>query len=214
MLKKLLLFAVIFAALGVVAQERTNTQYAREFQGATVAAKVTAAQAACNSNTAIPCYIVIDADLVATTTGTMPAKCAQCAWIDYRGGAPFVVPEELIYASPATTFTMSAAQAEIGTVFFRRRFDSSPWSQFRLTTACTVSLAAASLRLQYSTDNVTFVDAEAGTTADLFITATGVLAGVWAPLKTTARADLYWRLVVQGGDGTTRSCVSTAIQFK
>jgi hypothetical protein len=89
MLKKLLLFAVIFAALGVVAQERTNTIYAREFQGGTVAAKVTAAQAACNPDVSIPCYIVIDAELAVTTVGSLPAKCSQCIWIDYRAGSPF-----------------------------------------------------------------------------------------------------------------------------
>lgn len=79
------ILAVVFI-LGVLgfSQERTNTQYAREFQGATVAAKVAAAQAACNPDATIPCYIVIDANLVATTTGTMPAKCAQCYWLDYR----------------------------------------------------------------------------------------------------------------------------------
>jgi hypothetical protein len=73
------------------AQERTNTIYAGEFQGATVAAKVTAAQAACNPNTAIPCFIVIDAFLATTTTGSMPTKCAQCTWIDYRNASPFGV---------------------------------------------------------------------------------------------------------------------------
>jgi hypothetical protein len=84
----IILWLLFAYSLTCDAQERTNTQYAREFDGATVSAKVTAAQGACNPNAAIPCYIVIDADLAATTTGTMPAKCAQCYWLDYRTGGP------------------------------------------------------------------------------------------------------------------------------
>lgn len=81
-----MLFAVL-TALGY-AQERTNTHFAREYKGDSVAARVTLAQADCNTDATVPCYIVIDADMVNMTTGTMPAPCAQCTWMDYRTGGP------------------------------------------------------------------------------------------------------------------------------
>ncbi len=64
-----------------------NTLHVKEFPGATVGAKVAAAQAACPSNGA-PCIIVIDASLASFTSGTLPAKCALCSWVDYRQGSP------------------------------------------------------------------------------------------------------------------------------
>ena len=77
-----ILTALMLSPFGVA--QRTNTFYASQLPGSTVAAKVTAAQAMCNPSTSIPCYIVIDPDLASWTQGTLPAKCTQCVWEDYR----------------------------------------------------------------------------------------------------------------------------------
>jgi len=61
-----------------------NTFYAKQFAGATVGDKVKAAQQACNLNTSIPCYIVIEPSLAAWPNGNMPTLCAQCVWNDMR----------------------------------------------------------------------------------------------------------------------------------
>jgi hypothetical protein len=70
------------------AQERSNTHYASEYGKRTVGENVDAAQGECHPSAAVPCYIVIDATLATMTTGTMPTKCPQCYWIDYRTGGP------------------------------------------------------------------------------------------------------------------------------
>lgn len=81
----------IFLCFAVVlcdAQERTNTHWARDYEGRTVGARIATAQAECNVDAGVPCYIVIDADMAAMNEGTLPAKCAQCYWMDYRSGGP------------------------------------------------------------------------------------------------------------------------------
>ena len=69
--------------------QTTNTFYARSFAGRTVGDKVAAAQAACVSDTAVPCMIVIDATLSTAAQGTMPDACQQCHIVDYRAGQPY-----------------------------------------------------------------------------------------------------------------------------
>src|SRR5579885_3354086 len=61
-----------------------NTFYAKQFAGSTVGDKVKAAQAACNPNTLIPCYIVIEPSLAGWPNGNMPTLCPQCVWNDMR----------------------------------------------------------------------------------------------------------------------------------
>lgn len=61
-----------------------NTFYVKNFQGSTVAQKTVQAQAACEANPAVPCIIVFDPTLATYSQGTMPAKCSQCVWKDYR----------------------------------------------------------------------------------------------------------------------------------
>jgi hypothetical protein len=70
------------------AQERSNTHYAAEYRRATVGENVAAAQNECHPSAAVPCYVVIDAVMASMAEGTMPAKCAQCYWLDYRTGGP------------------------------------------------------------------------------------------------------------------------------
>lgn len=79
----LLMFLLLFW-VPMNAQERSNTYYVSQFQGADVGAKTTNAQAACSPNASLPCIIVFDAILAAWPQGTMPARCAQCTWMDYR----------------------------------------------------------------------------------------------------------------------------------
>jgi hypothetical protein len=84
---RILIFGLVFAAASLAgAQNIDNMVYAKQFPGSTVGAKVAAAQAACNSNTAIPCIIVIDPTLATYPAGTMPTLCSQCALMDFRSG--------------------------------------------------------------------------------------------------------------------------------
>jgi hypothetical protein len=118
-MKKTAIVLFLLASLPCLAQT-DNTFYAKQFQGTTVGAKVTAAQLACNSNTAIPCIIVLDPSLAVYPVGIMPAKCAQCSWIDYRSGTsfgpaftvPVTAPRVQGIVSP-TAFTDTAIQAAI-----------------------------------------------------------------------------------------------------
>lgn len=84
-----LILGLVFAPTSLHTQT-DNTYYAKQFSGATVGEKVSAAQAACSTNTSIPCIIIIDPSLATYPKGTMPTKCAQCVWNDYRtvGASP------------------------------------------------------------------------------------------------------------------------------
>jgi hypothetical protein len=90
-----IILGFLLLIVGANAQQSDNAIFAKAFNraGSTVGQMVSAAQGACNPNASIPCYIVIDPSLVSYATGTMPAKCAQCVWIDYRmgGSAPTTI---------------------------------------------------------------------------------------------------------------------------
>lgn len=83
-----------------------NTLHVKEFPGATVGAKVTAAQAACPANTS-PCVIVIDASLAAFPAGTIPAACARCTVIDYRTPGTLALPSGTIAAGTVTATSLT-----------------------------------------------------------------------------------------------------------
>jgi hypothetical protein len=109
----------------VCAAQTDNTLYARNFPGSDVGTKITNAQAACGSNLAVPCIIVIDPSLAVWPHGTNPAKCSHCSWLDYRAGAPAAesAATSYVYAVPGTG-TISAAYARLvangnssGTIF-------------------------------------------------------------------------------------------------
>jgi hypothetical protein len=79
--------AIVIVLLGLMlsaSAQTSNTFNAKEFSGSTVGEKVTKAQAQCNASATIPCVIILDPILAAFATGTLPTRCAQCAWIDYR----------------------------------------------------------------------------------------------------------------------------------
>jgi hypothetical protein len=208
------LFVVLLFGLFFVSIARAQVVAVDQFKGDTVADKLTAAMdKGCNPDRTILCSLRVSSNLAFWSTGTLPALCMNCVLDDKRGGAPggFV---EMVIQSSSTTFSMAAAAAPFGSAAnMWRKFDATAFSQFRLCTHVS-ALSAASLRVQYSTDNVTFVDAENGATGDVSLGSAGARCGAWATLKMAPRGDVYWRIVVSGGDGTTRNLSNTVIQFK
>jgi hypothetical protein len=119
------------------------------------------------------------------------------------------------YNDPSTTMAHNLADANFGSAAnMWRKFDATNFSQFRLQNHFSAALVGSSVRLQYSTDNSTFFDAEDTTTVGALSVPTGLSTGNWAPLKLAARADVFWRFVESGGDGTTRNWVHTEIHFR
>lgn len=80
--------AVLLLYPFVIHAQTDNTFYVKQFAGSTVGQKTTAAQAACNPNTNVPCIIVFDPSLSQFVQGTMPTQCAQCIWQDFRTPHP------------------------------------------------------------------------------------------------------------------------------
>jgi len=85
---RLYLLACLLALTGELQAQRNNVFYVEQFKGSTVAAKVTAAQASCNANTNVPCVIVFDPTLANYPAGSLPSRCTQCIWQDYRALPP------------------------------------------------------------------------------------------------------------------------------
>ena len=83
-MKKVALFLALFSAMCMA--QTDNTFYAKQFPGADVGTKIKNAQLACSSNTKIACIIMLDPSLSVYPPGTLPSKCAQCTWFDYRNG--------------------------------------------------------------------------------------------------------------------------------
>lgn len=84
----LLILAFWFAFIVNLSSQSTNS-IASQFPGPDVATKVANAQNACYpSSGSVPCIIVIDASLSSYPTGSLPVKCANCSWLDYRSGPP------------------------------------------------------------------------------------------------------------------------------
>jgi hypothetical protein len=83
-MKRLLLFAALLCSTFGAAQMLNVDQ----FPGSSVGAKATAAQTQCGTN---PCVLIFKPELSAWTAGTLPTRCANCVWLDYRtSGAMFV----------------------------------------------------------------------------------------------------------------------------
>jgi hypothetical protein len=133
-MKKTAIVLFLLASLPCLAQT-DNTFYAKQFQGGTVGAKVTAAQAACNTNTAIPCIIVLDPSLAVYPAGTMPVKCTQCIWNDYRianlGWAPLT----------GATFTGPVSASSIGNIVYANQYPGAHGGA-QIDAAVTASQAA------------------------------------------------------------------------
>jgi hypothetical protein len=94
----------VLGAVGSSGGQTDNTLYALNFAGPDVGTKVANAQAACNSNAATPCFIVIGPTLAAFPAGTLPTPCGRCHFIDYRAGLPWnasATPNTLVYPTSA-----------------------------------------------------------------------------------------------------------------
>jgi hypothetical protein len=106
----------LLASLSCLAQT-DNTFYAKQFPGSDVGSKVAAAQSACDPNTAIKCFIIIDPSLYLLTPGNLPAKCTQCTWFDFRTAKPEqVTPSDYgVVDSTGLLSSTAAFQAAINT---------------------------------------------------------------------------------------------------
>lgn len=111
-MKKLLLFVVLTS--GAALAQTDNTFSVKAFPGLDVGAKTTAAQAACNANTLIPCVIVFDPSLAVYPAGVTPPKCAQCIWVDWRtGGMSGAASVVLADSFPGADFCVKLRAANI-----------------------------------------------------------------------------------------------------
>jgi hypothetical protein len=122
------------------AQERTNTFYVSEFRGTDVATKVTNAQASCSVNTSIPCVIVIDAVMAVWPQGSLPGRCAQCIWLDYRAATFNATP---LTVSPGSSFLAADGTANAPGYAFQNETNSG-WYR---TSAGTISFSVLGIHL-------------------------------------------------------------------
>jgi hypothetical protein len=63
-----------------------NMLHVNLFPGSDVGSKVANAQNACNPDTNIPCFLIVDASLAAAPAGMLPTLCSRCFLLDYRDG--------------------------------------------------------------------------------------------------------------------------------
>lgn len=112
---KIILFLILTAASAF--GQRTNTFYVDQFTGFTVGEKTAKAQAACRAD--IPCVLVFDTILAIYQTGTMPAKCANCMWLDYR------TLNTAISYDVGTALAPVTGQASTAANIFIKRFDNT-----------------------------------------------------------------------------------------
>lgn len=129
--------------------------------------------------------------------------------------------EMMMHLTPTVWTNMPAAATELfGATANRRKLDATGYRQFRINARHGVVGAAGSkLYLQYSTDNVTFADAESGghSSGDyaLDAAASTPYTTTWVNLATGAKADVYWRIVGQTGDGAADpNITSIGVQFR
>ncbi len=85
-------FAMFALPIAAHAQLSDNSVYVKQFPGNDVGTKTAAAQAACNPDTSLPCLVVFDSSLAKFAQGTLPAKCTQCIWVDFRTGTGLANP--------------------------------------------------------------------------------------------------------------------------
>lgn len=93
-----LIIVAMVCGFSLAAHAQTdNTVYVKQMPGHDVASKTTAAQASPPCFVAgngpgghVDCLIIFDPTLANWPTGSMPSPCANCIWIDYRTGTPWL----------------------------------------------------------------------------------------------------------------------------
>jgi hypothetical protein len=117
------------------------------------------------------------------------------------------VREIVFIATPQTAqawTNMPAATTELfGSTRARVKVPLTGDTQFRLeANQSAAGAAGARLRMQYSTDQVTWNDLESvTTTGELPVSAAALNVGAFAPIVAAAKADVFLRVVGFGGDG-------------
>jgi hypothetical protein len=96
MRNRLLLVAALLVAC-LCAAQRSNVVYVDSFPGESVAVKLTAAQLSTQcANASVPCVLVMDSKLAVYAEGSLPLRCANCLWLDYRSALGLAVNGSLI----------------------------------------------------------------------------------------------------------------------
>lgn len=103
-MRKRFVLAMVFCLVSVCNGQTDNTFYAKNFQGPTVGAKVSAAAASCI--TSIPCVIIIDPSLAAYPAGTLATFPSSISILDYR--QPVSMSGSGGSGGPASFATMTA----------------------------------------------------------------------------------------------------------
>lgn len=84
-------FVFTFTGHAQAGRGLTNTFNVSQFPGTDVATRLTNAQNACLPDTALPCVLIIDPILAVYPIGTLPARCANCMWMDYSAAGTLKV---------------------------------------------------------------------------------------------------------------------------
>ncbi|HZU30968.1 MAG TPA: hypothetical protein VFB79_07635 [Candidatus Angelobacter sp.] len=108
----LFLLVLMLAPLCMHAQASlTNSFNVAQFPGADVGTKLTNAQNACLANTSIPCVMLIDPILAIWPQGSLPSRCSNCIWLDYRSVTFSASPFSLGALASVTDTSSNPAQS-------------------------------------------------------------------------------------------------------
>ncbi len=147
-------------------------------------------------------------------------KTGTNTWDLYNGKKTANITNVSLVAS-STTFTNLASgiqELTAGTTFrFRTKFDGSNYTQCRIVVGCSVVGSANTVVYpQWSTDDTNFTTLGSGATTDTAqLDVIGTKVSSWITLPSGAQADVFWRVVTQGGDGVADPVVGTVmLQFK
>lgn len=107
-----------------------------------------------------------------------------------------------IFGTAAVWTNMPAALTELfGVTALRTLVNLSQYREVRLVASISVAGAVNSeLRVQYTTDGVTWNYLDGGTSPSIRIGTTGVKSSSWAPIVPGARRDVYLRVVGVSGN--------------
>lgn len=113
---------------------------------------------------------------------------------------------------------MPAALTELfGNALFRQKFDLTNFTQFRiLAQIIAVGFGSSLLRVQYSTDGITWLGLENGGNSNISVVlnSLGLVVSAWGNLV-LARQDVFLRIAGSGGNGVADPVFGNiSIQFK